>query len=652
MATTIASLMVDIGANVAHLQKDLNAASGQIKTFTNDVKGTFKGLGATLAAYFSVTQAFDVVKLSGQFDQAKAAFQALAASYNTSGEQVLSALKKASAGTVSNFTLMQKAGTAMMMGIDPTKLNKLMEIARATSKMTGQEVSQAFSDIALAVGRQSKMILDNLGIIVSLEKAYDDYAKQINKAKNQLTDADKKQAFLNATIKEGDALIDRLGKQTKSASDIIANFGAVCETVKIWIGKGITIAIREVALAFNLVGTTVNATLEIITQGWANIFQLIGQIPWVGENLGFKVWGEGLQALADHFRVAREEGNKFTNDVIDSFLPPTQPKPWNRVTDDGATGIDPKKAKKAADDYKQIYRDLQKDIRALNLDEVANQKALIEDRIAEIRKSDAYLLASAQRRAEMEKAIEEWKTAKIEDIRKQAADKVAKEVAGMKDLWQVHYEDRADIQARTLELMADKEKSFVEEVKSAVEGWASNFSQTLNDVVWNAESSFNNIFQSFAQMLTQMMIQKKLVEPFLNWGLNLDWSTIFSAKGNVFGPSGLVPFGQGGVVTRPTIFPFAKGIGVMGEAGDEAIMPLTRTPGGDLGVKAMGGSVEVTVNNYSGAAVDVQQGRTANGGRDIRIMIGEAVASDIRKGGSVHQTLRKTFGLQPTLAGR
>ncbi len=77
---------------------------------------------------------------------------------------------------------------------------------------------------------------------------------------------------------------------------------------------------------------------------------------------------------------------------------------------------------------------------------------------------------------------------------------------------------------------------------------------------------------------------------------------LFSAKGNVFSPAGLVPFARGGIVAQPTIFPFARGVGMMGEAGPEAIMPLRRTASGDLGVAASGGR-GVTVNiSMSGAA--------------------------------------------------
>ena len=68
-----------------------------------------------------------------------------------------------------------------------------------------------------------------------------------------------------------------------------------------------------------------------------------------------------------------------------------------------------------------------------------------------------------------------------------------------------------------------------------------------------------------------------------------------SARGNVLSGGGIVPFAAGGIVNSPTLFPMRGGIGLMGEAGPEAIMPLARGPGGKLGVRGAGG-VQVTVN--------------------------------------------------------
>lgn len=69
------------------------------------------------------------------------------------------------------------------------------------------------------------------------------------------------------------------------------------------------------------------------------------------------------------------------------------------------------------------------------------------------------------------------------------------------------------------------------------------------------------------------------------------------AKGGAFNAGQVMAFAKGGVVNGPTTFPMRGGTGLMGEAGPEAIMPLTRTADGRLGVAAQGGnSVNVTMN--------------------------------------------------------
>lgn len=70
------------------------------------------------------------------------------------------------------------------------------------------------------------------------------------------------------------------------------------------------------------------------------------------------------------------------------------------------------------------------------------------------------------------------------------------------------------------------------------------------------------------------------------------------ARGGVIDRGRVRPFAAGGVVASPTYFPMQGGVGLMGEAGAEAIMPLARGPDGRLGVRSPGGrgvSVQVTI---------------------------------------------------------
>ncbi len=69
------------------------------------------------------------------------------------------------------------------------------------------------------------------------------------------------------------------------------------------------------------------------------------------------------------------------------------------------------------------------------------------------------------------------------------------------------------------------------------------------------------------------------------------------ANGGTFSQGKVMPFAKGGIVGAPTTFPMRGGMGLMGEAGPEAIMPLTRGPDGRLGVQSAGGrAVNVVMN--------------------------------------------------------
>lgn len=137
----------------------------------------------------------------------------------------------------------------------------------------------------------------------------------------------------------------------------------------------------------------------------------------------------------------------------------------------------------------------------------------------------------------------------------------------------------------------------------------------------------------------------------------------FATGGAFFG--GNLSSYRNSIVSSPTFFThdrhisrYAKGAGLMGEAGPEAIMPLVRTSGGNLGVRAEGvgtsPQINIQVINQTGtdATAEVQQQRNAQGGMDVVVLLKREMASDIARGGVLDQTIRGRYGVKPVVRGR
>jgi X-X-X-Leu-X-X-Gly heptad repeat protein len=116
--------------------------------------------------------------------------------------------------------------------------------------------------------------------------------------------------------------------------------------------------------------------------------------------------------------------------------------------------------------------------------------------------------------------------------------------------------------------------------------------------------SFDSVLKSLALQLSNLSLSMALKPLTQAIGSNLNslFTTVNNATGSGainlgLGSNNAQPFATGGVIGTPTYFPLGNRVGLAGEAGPEAIMPLTRGSDGRLGVAAAGGGApNVTVN--------------------------------------------------------
>ena len=176
---------------------------------------------------------------------------------------------------------------------------------------------------------------------------------------------------------------------------------------------------------------------------------------------------------------------------------------------------------------------------------------------------------------------------------------------------------------KNLEDLSKGQKEFTKELsetdklfKSMADTVASGLTNAIMGLVEGTKSlgeSLSNILKQVGTMFIQFGIRSLL--PF--------------ADGGVINQGKVTPFAYGGVLNKPTLFPMANGMGLAGEAGPEAIMPLRRSKSGRLGVEAAGGG-STTVNVSVDASGSQVQGDSAQASQ-LGAAIGIAVQTEILK---------------------
>jgi lambda family phage tail tape measure protein len=211
----------------------------------------------------------------------------------------------------------------------------------------------------------------------------------------------------------------------------------------------------------------------------------------------------------------------------------------------------------------------------------------------------------------------------------------------------------------------------VDAATKAGEAWkrtTENIERSLTDALMrgfeggaDAGKNFRDVLKNMFKTLVLQPLLKPLVEPLARdmsgigqmlqraiQGLGSNTSGIdaasatysqflTSAKGNVFDSPGLHAHANT-VVSQPTMFSFARGAGLMGEAGPEAIMPLRRGRDGRLGVEAAAGggttiNTSIVVNAEGNSRIQSDAGQGAEIGRRIDAAVRGVLLAERRPGG-------------------
>lgn len=241
--------------------RQLDQGLRKLKTQTAGIGKDLKAAFGGLAAYFGIREISRATEATIDFKNALGALEVQSQRVGVASDDLLKGLQKVTAGQVSLADLTVTASNAIaLLGAESIpQLDELAAIAAKASTALGTDLTAAFNDIVKGIGRQSRLILDNLGLMVSVREANERYAATLGKVVSELTETEKKQAFLNETIRQGnlafgdiEAAINPVKQMRAAVADLKTAFGDLLIDLGITEGiKGLTSAVRGLVDGLN-----------------------------------------------------------------------------------------------------------------------------------------------------------------------------------------------------------------------------------------------------------------------------------------------------------------------------------------------------------------------------------------------------------------
>ena len=157
-------------------------------------------------------------------------------------EKSLGKLREAVNNTVNDTDLMTQANNAMLLGVvkSDDEMAQLFDTAQRLGKAVGVDATDAVNSLVTGMGRQSKLMLDNLGITLDTNEAYEKYAEKIGVSVSALSDQEKKIAFNEEVLRISKDMVESLGDEHISTSEKLAQMEVATHNLQIEIGQVLT----------------------------------------------------------------------------------------------------------------------------------------------------------------------------------------------------------------------------------------------------------------------------------------------------------------------------------------------------------------------------------------------------------------------------
>lgn len=236
-----------VGDTAKRTGDDVEKFQKKVSLTSRILQGIGQGIGQrifdgfTSSAWGAIEAIGALAERGSEVSNVAGSFEALAGIAQQSSSDMLSGFREGTRGLVADFELMQAANRGLLLGLPLTagEMKTLGETAVALGKAMNVSATQAIGDLITGLGRGSALILDNLGIIVNEEQAYQRYAASIGKSAQALTDAEKKTAVYRDAIAAASKKVAEMGGVHLTFADRVKIGQVALQNMRDTIGRAI-----------------------------------------------------------------------------------------------------------------------------------------------------------------------------------------------------------------------------------------------------------------------------------------------------------------------------------------------------------------------------------------------------------------------------
>jgi len=257
MSFDLGSVIVKIKSDLAGFDDGISKAKQGMKSLESGLKDVRNGAAIVTGALTAVGVAsLKFGEVAGKYESIRGAFESMTKGMGLDADEFQTKVADASRGTLDKLTILQGATRALsLIGKDSFKdfgndFAEMAEYSKKAARATGQDVTYMFDSLITGISRESKMILDNLGITVDITEAKEKYGVVIEETADGMAASGDKAALLQYTM---DKLKDTYGEVATSGGGFAGAMSTLKTTFKdaqIEIGTALLPALNEMVRAF------------------------------------------------------------------------------------------------------------------------------------------------------------------------------------------------------------------------------------------------------------------------------------------------------------------------------------------------------------------------------------------------------------------